>query len=182
MASDDKVYWPPWRLPAFIAVLLSLCCPDAVIWRVRTIVITAFNRMHTRGLWSKIDQKILERVQPSVAYADAACPVVLEHWGFWIQTAGFHGLPASIFRRFVAVHRMPMGLFSLGCLFSVVASARLCMTTTQMTEPDDKSRAALALAHNAAGTLAAWLNGCVGFCQHDQAPEPTRNQFLECRQ
>lgn len=57
---------------ALVASLLSASGPSAVAWRVRTVVVDAFDRMARRWCRSNIRNERLERLPPVVSHYDTA--------------------------------------------------------------------------------------------------------------
>ena len=64
-----------------VSIVASIVClfnrqrPSTIFWRIRTIVIDAFQRMTRRWTSPHIREKIQERLQPSIAHTNTASTI-----------------------------------------------------------------------------------------------------------
>lgn len=86
-----------------ISRLLHWRGPAAVVWRVRTVVVNAVNRVSRRWAWPHVSQKC-SKVKPLIADANAAPSIEST---CRIGASLFHAYPSLILRR-TAASRMPM--------------------------------------------------------------------------
>lgn len=63
------------NIPTFIARLLQVGSPFAILWRVIAIIIDAFNRMSRGGPWPHINKEIHKINQPSLADLNTSASV-----------------------------------------------------------------------------------------------------------
>jgi len=77
-----------------VFVLLRMCRPFAIIWRIPSIIVDAL-KSKTGRLLSHVSKKVLKAVAPAVAYRDAAACVVCKPFIFRIVTPGFHVRPRA---------------------------------------------------------------------------------------
>lgn len=85
----------------FVDGLLGERCPDAVLRRVRAVVVFAFERVIGRRPPAHIRDERCEAVAPLVAHADAALPVTGKPLRLRIMAAIFSGFPYGVFGRVV---------------------------------------------------------------------------------
>ena len=85
-------------LPAVICLLLS-CCPVAVLRRVVVVIVSTFQCMSMRGLWSHVLFEHRKRPYPRWVNFDPPSSVVHIVRGLWIQAARFHIAPCSVHGR-----------------------------------------------------------------------------------
>lgn len=86
------------RAIPFVAGLLVMIRPFAVIRGVTLVVIDAVNALFSVGTISHIGKEIFKAINPSVTNSDASCAVVFVSWRRLIQASLLHGRPRGIFR------------------------------------------------------------------------------------
>ena len=86
-------------IPGGVARLRTRQRPAAVVWRVVAIVIFAIYRVTRRWSRTHIGQKVLKRIQPSVADGDSSTAIARKLWISRVVAADFHFAPRLVFRR-----------------------------------------------------------------------------------
>lgn len=83
---------------AFISSLLKRSGPIAIFLRIRTIVITSFNRMVWRWSWSHVGIKSYQRIAPSVTNRNSPGTVIFIRRISRVIATIFHVIPDLAFR------------------------------------------------------------------------------------
>lgn len=86
------------RVVAAIGLLLSFCCPIAILWLVIPVVIDAIQRM-TGWPWSHVSEKRRERNGPCWVHLDSASAVAIVFRRVWVETSLPSLIPRPVFRR-----------------------------------------------------------------------------------
>ena len=75
--------------------LFDTCGPAAILWRVVTVVVLAFNRVLRAGTWSHISQEGRETLSPLWAHGDASAAIASVSVVGLEITPAIHGGPDS---------------------------------------------------------------------------------------
>lgn len=86
-------------VPPIVIHLVNLDRPRAVVRRIRTVVVAAFNGMLRRWFRSNVSKKGDEIIAPSFAHCNAPATIVTKGRSFRIQAPLFHGYPSLVLRR-----------------------------------------------------------------------------------
>lgn len=116
-----------------VSLLRDLDRPDAIFWRVRTLVVLALNRMKSAWPGTHVCEESLERCFPSLAYRDASAAVVLIALLFLIAAPLVQVCPNPVLPRLAH----PVREVSSHENLDLEASARFRMTVSQMQQADD---------------------------------------------
>ena len=140
-----------------VVCLLSRACPSAVLWRIRTIVVNAVNRIARAWARSHISIEGGEVRFPAVTHNNSAPAIVVICAMIRIVASGFHANPYLVFRELgQAVFRdciregiSPETAAALGVPTSQVAAANLnCSTAITATKPNGSAFVAFNIFEN----------------------------------
>jgi len=84
--------------PSGINSLLLACSPNAILWRIRTIIVLALETQTFRAL-AHVFKEVLKAIAPSLAHCDSSSPIVFVRNTFRIVAAAFHLVPSEIEER-----------------------------------------------------------------------------------
>ena len=82
-------------IPTSIPVLIAAWCPDAILWRIRAIIILAFNRIFFWA-WPHIEKEVAETYSfryannPPIADSYTTTTIILERFACFVKTALNH--------------------------------------------------------------------------------------------
>lgn len=127
---------------ASILVLLSPCCPSAIFFAVRAIIVDPINRVRSRWFPSHVGEKSRKRIQPYLTNNNTASAIISESRMLRMMTARCHIDPRAVFIRF----RKPMiGTHfphSVGGGFAIKASATFGVISSEIGPANDPFDAA----------------------------------------
>lgn len=100
-----------------VPILLGLCCPFTVLWKITGSIIDSFDRCASRT-WPHITQKGLKSL-PAFTDLNSATTIMSKHGIVGIATAIYHAVPTGVFAR-PSVTGVAMSLVGHPGNFSVV--------------------------------------------------------------
>lgn len=108
---------------ACIIRLLLLSSPHDILRSVRTIIIKSFKGMFGRGAQPHIFEKLLEGMTPLITDRNPSASIAVKKLIPWVQYAGFHISPSSVFRRPMESNRCAVRLQqAAACFLSTTAT------------------------------------------------------------
>ena len=128
--------------PSLIAVLLTLGCPSAVFWRVRTVIVNSIQGHIFGGAGTHISKESGKVIDPAVADGNTTTSPVGVSFVLLIKASGFHVPPNAIFGR--PLHAV-LGAALARALFAK-ATATLGFSALEATGKDDSGITAIAKA------------------------------------
>lgn len=146
-----------------VVSLLCFGCPAAILWRIRTIVVDAFDGVLRRGAWPHVGIESGERITPTVAHDNAATTIMPIHSGARIIAAGLDAYPDVVLNSIRFTMRLVWPARQLP--FTRQASAAFRMTFLQVFDADNNLVPAVAETTPVRSILFAGI----GIANHEQA-------------
>src|SRR3990167_1292238 len=139
-----------------ISRLFGRCCPAAIVWRVRTVAIEAFNTMRRGRLEAHIGEKASEIGAPFFADRNPMATVQVIHRRFRIGAALNHVRP----RRVLTAFGHPVAIGQASNPFAAETATAWTGPAPQIAECHKPACAAIARAIDA--TVTIWRRGPFG--------------------
>lgn len=146
-----------------VTLLLGACGPTAVLWRIRTVVVDAINRMFVRRSSAHVGQEGFVGVSPSGADLNASPAVASVARALWICAALNDASPCLKFWRPVAASRLAVCGQRGAAVVPLIAATTSRLAAMQQRPTNDSFSPAITPAQ----PMATWA---LGFCSRQHGP------------